>query len=163
MNYQDPNEHNPYGGYHASPPPDNQQPPYRQQQPPYGEQPYGIGDTSMGLTENKAILVSYAFWWVTGLFVFFAEKKNRLVRFHAMQSTLLFGGVTIALFVLGQLNGATLYGLNLLFSLAINLIWLLAGALWLFLLFNAWQGRYYRLPFIGDYAEKLTASIPNGS
>ncbi len=157
MNYQDPNEHNPSEGYSASPPPSK--PPYRQQQPPRGEQPYGMGDTSdtsMGLTENRAILVSYAFWWVTGIFVFFAEKKNRLVRFHAMQSILLFGGASIALFVLSQLDGATFYGLNLLFSLAINLIWLLAGALWLFLLFNAWQGHYCRLPFVGDYAEKLT-------
>ena len=113
-------------------------------------------DTSMGLTENIAVMVSYGFWWISGLIVFFTEKKNRLVRFHAMQSFLAFGGVSILLLVLNQLNSATLYGLDLLFSLAINLVWLLAGALWLFLLFNAWQGRYYKLPFVGDYAEKLT-------
>ena len=156
MNDHNPNEHNPSEGYSASPPPGK--PPYRPGQPPYGEQPYGMGnmsDTSIGLTENRAILLSYAFWWVTGIIVFFIEKKNRLVRFHAMQSTLLFGGACIVLFILNQLNGVSLPVFSLLFSLASQLIWLLAGAVWLFLLFNAWQGHYLRLPFVGDYAEKL--------
>jgi uncharacterized membrane protein len=153
----------PYG--QQQPPYGQQQPPYGQQQPPYGQQqaPYGqqngmgnSNDTSMGMAQNIAVLVSYALWWVTGLIVFFSEKKNRLVRFHAMQSILLFGGVSIVLFVLNQLWLIMPYGIDLLFYYLNDLVGLAAAILWLFLLFNAWQGRYFKLPIVGDYAERFT-------
>ena len=152
MSYQDPNQQNQYGGYSASQPPyGQQQPPYEQQQPPYGQQqPYGMGnssDTSMGLRQNIAVVLSYAFGWLSGLIVFFVEKKNRLVRFHAMQSILLFGTVSVLDIILNWVP---------FLSFLTVILGLAAFVGWIVLLVNAWQGRYFKLPVIGDYAERFT-------
>ena len=41
-----------------------------------------------------AAAISYVFGWATGfIFFLFAEKHNRFVRFHALQSFLFFGGI----------------------------------------------------------------------
>jgi uncharacterized membrane protein len=139
----------PYSQY--QPPYGQQQPPYGQQQPPYGQQvPYGMGnssDTSMGMRQNIAVALSYAFGWLSGLIIFFVEKKNQLVRFHAMQSILLFGGAHIVVLILAQIPfvGVLAYLLDLAVFIG-----------WLILLINAFQGRYFKLPVIGDYAEKFT-------
>lgn len=153
----------PYGGdpYSQQPPYGQQQPPYGQQSPygqqapygqqqsPYGQQVYGTGksdDTSMGLKQHHAVALSYAFVWVSGLIVFLVEKKNQLVRFHAMQSLILFAGGGIVSLILGQLPFLWVLTYPLNFALFIA---------WLILLINAFQGRYFKLPVIGDYAEKF--------
>jgi uncharacterized membrane protein len=138
--------------YSQQPPPyGQQQQPYGQQSP-YGQQPYGTGksdDTSMGMKQNHAVALSYALGWVTGLIVFFVEKKNQLVRFHAMQSIILFGATGILGLILGQLP--VVWVLTFPLDVAVFIIWLI-------LLINAFQGRYFKLPVIGDYAEKFTNS-----
>ena len=47
--------------------------------------------TSMGLDENVAGLLCYVLWWVSGLAIFLLETENKFVRFHAMQSIVVFG------------------------------------------------------------------------
>jgi uncharacterized membrane protein len=101
----------------------------------------------LGLQQTTAGALSYAFWWISGLIVFFTEKKNRLVRFHAMQSILLFGSVSIVNVILGQLGPL---------SFLAGLIWLAALIGWIILLVNAFQGRYFKLPVVGEYAEKFS-------
>ncbi len=104
-------------------------------------------DTSMGMRQNVAVALSYAFGWLSGLIIFFVEKKNQLVRFHAMQSILLFGGAHVVVLILAQIPfvGVLAYLLDLAVFIG-----------WLILLINAFQGRYFKLPVIGDYAEKFT-------
>ena len=43
--------------------------------------------------------------WITGLIFFLAEKENRFVRFHAMQSLITFGGLMALYIVLGIIGG----------------------------------------------------------
>ncbi len=73
------------------------------------------------------------------------EKDNKFVRFHAMQSVVAFVPITIASVVFGFIPvvGGIL---NLLLSL-ISLV------LWLVLMYQAFQGNYFKLPKAGDYAE----------
>jgi zinc ribbon protein len=52
-----------------------------------------------GLDENVAALLSYVLGWLTGL-IFFLIDKRPFVRFHAMQSIILFGGVHLLFMVL---------------------------------------------------------------
>src|SRR5213078_1778870 len=94
-----------YGGY--------QQPGYRPpqggyQQGPYGAPPSGaqspLGPSSMGMQPNVAAGLSYVFGWVTGLIFFLVEKQNRFVRFHAMQSILFFGGLTVINIILNVIG-----------------------------------------------------------
>ena len=49
----------------------------------------------MNIDPKLAMGLSYVGGWVTGLIFFLLEKQNRQVRFHAMQSILFFGGLTV--------------------------------------------------------------------
>jgi uncharacterized membrane protein len=117
--------------------------PYGQQQNPYGQPATGLSTTS--LDPNIAAGLSYVAGWVTGLIFFLIEKQNRLVRFHAMQS-ILFSAVWIVLgIVIGMIP--FLGFLGVLFNLGMFVVWIV-------LLVNAFQGKYFKLPVIGDYAER---------
>jgi uncharacterized membrane protein len=137
-----------YGGY--------QQPAGGYQQGPYGTPPSGtqspLGPTSMGMQPNVEAGLSYVFGWITGLIFFLVEKQNRFVRFHAMQSILFFGGITVIDIVLNIIGNFGFLGvLTFLLSSAVGLIGFVG---WIVLLINGFQGKYFKLPIIGDYAEK---------
>jgi uncharacterized membrane protein len=137
-----------YGGY--------QQPGGGYQQGPYGAPPSGtqspLGPTSMGMQPNVEAGLSYVFGWITGLIFFLVEKQNRFVRFHAMQSILFFGGITVIDIILNVIGNFGFLGLfTFLVSSAVGLIGFVG---WIVLLINGFQGKYFKLPIIGDYAEK---------
>ncbi len=50
--------------------------------------------TNTGLRPNVAAVLSYLLGWVSGLFFLIVERDNEFVRYHAMQSTIIFGAVT---------------------------------------------------------------------
>jgi len=124
--------------------------------------------SSTGLDENIAALLSYIFGWVSGLVFFLIEKDSRLVRFHAMQS-ILFNVVAIVLaialwilwFVLAVAASMASETLGFLVSavlgLAIFLFWigLLIGVV--LCLVKAYQSQFFKLPVIGNFAEKFSA------
>jgi len=130
--------------------------------------PVQAGKSSTGLDENIAALLSYVFGWVSGLIFFLIEKDSRLVRFHAMQSLLfnvLVGVVAIALWIvlfvvfmiLSQISGALATVLSLLSLLiwGVFVLGILAG--FILCLVKAFQGQYFKLPVIGNFAEKFSA------
>jgi len=51
---------------------------------------------------NIAAALSYLVGFVTGVIFLLVEKENKFVRFHAMQSTILFAGI-VAIDILLQL------------------------------------------------------------
>ena len=144
------------GGY-------QQQPGY---QPPYGMPSSAIpnpnGPTSMGMDANVAAGLSYLFSIIGGLIFYFGEKQNRFVRFHAMQS-ILFNAFWIVLFVVFFTVQSILYATVILAPLALVLtcltflLPLAILALWIVLMVYAFQGKYFKLPIIGDYAERYAA------
>ncbi|HJT30182.1 MAG TPA: DUF4870 domain-containing protein, partial [Pyrinomonadaceae bacterium] len=130
--------------------------------------PAQAGKSSTGLDENIAALLSYIFGWVSGLIFFLIEKDSLLVRFHAMQSLLfnvLVGVVAIALwivlFVVFMIAAQLSNALATLLSLVSILVWgvfllaILAG--FILCLVKAFQGQYFKLPVIGNFAEKFSA------
>jgi len=56
-------------------------------------------NTSLGLPENIVAALCYPVGWLSGLFFLLLERKNKFVRFHAMQSILLFMPFALFLFV----------------------------------------------------------------
>lgn len=106
------------------------------------------GKTSTGLQPNIAGLLCYLLWWITGLVFFILEKENKFVRFHAMQSIIVFGAITIIQIILGFIP---VVGLILSY-----IVWLLSVVLWIVLMLKAYQGQMYKLPVAGDIAEKQT-------
>jgi uncharacterized membrane protein len=101
--------------------------------------------TSTGLDANLAAALSYLVGFVSGVLFLVMEKENRFVRFHAMQSTLVFAGI-VALDILLQI-------VPVVGALAVVFVVIPASAtLWLLLMFKAYQGEEFRLPLVGPAA-----------
>ena len=105
-----------------------------------------LGETSTGMQPNMAALLSYLLGWITGLIFYLLEKKNKFVRFHAMQSIVVFGGLAVINIVL-----LVIPVLGVLIGLLLSL---LSIVLWVLLMIKAYQGEYFKLPIAGDIAEK---------
>jgi len=89
---------------------------------------------------------TYLLGFITGIIFLVVEKESKVVRFHAMQSTILFGGIFVLNIVLGFVPVVGwLVGLVLSFA---------AFILWIVLMWKAFQGEMYKLPKIGDLAEE---------
>ena len=104
------------------------------------------GKTSTGMEQNLEGLLCYVLWWVTGIIFLTLEKDNKFVRFHAIQSIVVFGPVTV-LFVIFHYIPVIGWILN----------WVLgifAFILWIVLMVKAYRGQMYKLPVAGDIAEK---------
>lgn len=100
----------------------------------------------LGIKKETAGALTYMLGPITGIF-FLVINKDPFVRFHAAQSTLVFGILLI-------LRWATI----LLFPLpmVINTI---AFILWLILIYKAWQGEKWEVPFIGKISRNLLAKL----
>jgi len=111
-----------------------------------------IGGTSTGLAPNIAGLLCYLAGWISGIIFLVLEQKNRWVRFHAAQSLVVFGTLTIAGLVLGWIP---LVGI--VFASIISF----AGViLWVILMVKAYNGERFELPWAGDVADNIiTASV----
>ncbi|MCM8799738.1 MAG: DUF4870 domain-containing protein [Candidatus Omnitrophica bacterium] len=105
-----------------------------------------LGKTSTGMQANVAGLLSYLLGFITGIIFYVIEKENKFVRFHAMQSTVVFGFLFVLSMVLRfiPILGWTLNILVSIFSLI----------LWIILMIKAYQGESFKLPVAGDIAEK---------
>ena len=104
------------------------------------------GASTTKLKPNVAGLLCYLGFWVTGIIFLFIERRNRLVRFHAMQSIVTFGILTIASALLGWIPLVGVF-----FSVVIGILMFI---LWILLMIKAYQGTMYKLPVAGDLAEK---------
>src|SRR5271163_2687765 len=114
--------------------------------------------TQSGLSENVAGLLCYVLGWITGLIFYFIDKRP-FVRFHAAQSIVVFGGLTIIRIILGVFFGISLFtggvaGFSMGWALyrLVNLVGLI---LWILLMIKAYQGERFRVPVAADLAEKI--------
>jgi uncharacterized membrane protein len=107
--------------------------------------------TSAGMQENLEGLLCYVLGWVTGIIFLIVEKENRFVRFHAVQSIVVFGAITIVDIVIGWIP---IIGWIIALILGIA-----AFILWILLMYKAYQGQMYKLPIAGKIAEQQ--SKPN--
>jgi len=104
------------------------------------------GKSSTGMQANLAALLSYLFGVLTGIIFFVIEKENKFVKFHAMQSILTFG----FLFAIG----IVLTFIPVIGVFAIPVLWIVEIVLWILLMVKAYQGEKFKLPIVGDMAEK---------
>ena len=104
---------------------------------------------STGLDPNVAALLAYLLGLVTGIVFWVIEKDSEFVRFHAVQSTLLFGGLLLL-----NLFGGLIPVVGVIVTIVIGPV---AFALCLFLMLKAFQGERFKLPVVGDMAEERSA------
>jgi len=102
--------------------------------------------TSTGLAANVAGLLCYVLGWISGLVFILIEKENKFVRFHAMQSIVTFGALTIVSIIISFIPF-----IGWILGWLISILGLI---LWIVLMVKAYQGQRYKLPWAGDFAEK---------
>ena len=122
--------------------PNNVQPTQPVNQP---VQPAGQPDNqSHGLKPNIAGALAYVLGFVSGIIIYLISK-DKFAKFHALQSIMFSLAVYVVHYMIGFLPGS--YMLQSLVNLA-SLI------LFIFLVVKAYKGEKYKLPVIGDVAEK---------
>lgn len=159
----------PQGGYYqpgGTGTPNNQPPPYGQDpynqqpyynQPPYNQQQQWLGGqqrsplTSLGLDPRLESALCYALGWISGLILLFVEKQNREVRYHALQSVIVFGALNILTWVLG--------GLWIIGTLLGPFLWFVTIAAWIGLMVTAYVNYPVKIPYVSEYADRYVDRI----
>jgi uncharacterized membrane protein len=140
--------------YQQTPPSYQQQTPYQQQQASYQQQPAAA---QSGLSDNAAGGLAYVTIIPAIIFLIVPPyNRNRFVRFHSWQSIMLAIAwivVEVGLMVLGRIPGVGLVDLFL-----GPLVGLAFFVLWLMVLIQAFTGKMFKLPIVGDLAEKQANS-----
>lgn len=112
-----------------------------------------VGKTSTRPAENVAGMLCYTFGWIGGLIFLLMKKQDKSVRFHARQSVIVFGALTIVESIFIGLEIAIFMPINVI-TLPSFLIFALGFLLWVLLMVKAYQGTRYKLPWAGNLAEK---------
>lgn len=118
----------------------------------------------MAVAGPDKIIAALAYMFLPAIIFLFLEpyKRNRFVRFHCFQAIFL----AVAGIVMGtilKIAAAILFLVPLLGPLIVVLAWIVLGLawfiLWIVLVLKALQGEIFRLPYIGDMAEKQANAI----
>jgi len=130
------------------------------------------GKSALGLDGNLAAALGYPIG-IIAIICLVMEKENRFVKFHALQSILWFAiyiVVIIALMILGVIIGilgvaasaaSSSAGAGVgIIGMLVWLLWLVVFLGWLIMLImaavKAYGGIEYKLPIVGNMAEKWT-------
>lgn len=115
-------------------------------------------ETTVGMAPNVAGLLCYVLSWITGIIFAVIEKKSTFVKFHAWQSIVTFGALTVVQIVLAIIGGIATLTLSLGLALVVHvlsvIVWVITIGLWIALMILAYQGRKWKVPLAGDWAEK---------
>jgi len=101
--------------------------------------------SSLGLSENMTAALAYLLGWVTGLVVYLMEKDNKNLRFHALQSIVFFGLVTVIHILLGGFYYTWML---------VELVNVVALVVWVVCLVKAYQGETFEIPVVADIVKK---------
>lgn len=137
--------------------------------PPGGFSPPGPQKTQvLGLDSNLAGLLCYVhFCCIIGLvasilWLVTEPKENKLLRFHSLQSLLLFGVMIIVWVIFSFLgvglafspSGMAEAAGSMLLSLVYFVVWIVFLLVMIIGMVKAYQGQIWKLPIIGDIADK---------
>ena len=118
------------------------------------------GPTSTGVEPRLSALLSYSAWWVSGLVFLIIEQQHRAVRFHAAQSLVLFGGLSLLIGLLSAGSVGMLVVSAAAFQAArllVYVVWIGAVVLWMVLMLKTLKGETWRVPLASDLADRLVA------
>ncbi len=111
-----------------------------------------VGAPAQGMTDNVAGMLAYLFIPAIVFLVVEPYNKNRFIRFHSFQCLFL---CVVMIAVQIGLSILTIVPFLVLLTLPLHAIVALgAFVLWIVMLLKANQGQMYKLPMIGDLAEK---------
>jgi uncharacterized membrane protein/ribosomal protein L40E len=113
-----------------------------------------------GLPVSYASSLCYLFGFVSGLVMYFVDKRP-VVRFHAVQSTIVFGLLVPGMVALGRFARDALSegsSLLLVYTIAFFALSLAALAIWLLLIVRAFDRKPLSLPVAGKLASWISGS-----
>ena len=135
------------------------------------------GGATTKLPPNKAGFLCYVGFWVTGIIFLIIERKDKLVRFHAMQSLVVFGILNIIWGVANNIAGWGAWGYwrggygypgylvagptyiaaTVIFGIFFAIWWIL----WAILMYRTYHGRLYKVGLfgLGKFAERMLAKL----
>ena len=105
-----------------------------------------LGTTVWGIDPNVAAALAYAIGWVSGVILLVFEP-NKFVRFHALQSIIVFAALSVAWMVAVSVP-------FLGWAVAVFIIPPVSAVLWLLLMYKAYQGERYKVAVAGEMAEQ---------
>ena len=109
-----------------------------------------------GMTDNVAAALCYLLGILTGILFLVLEpyNRNKLIRFHAFQSIFLWC-TWLAVWIVISIFSVALSLLGLFFIPLLHLVVMLGFcAVWIVLMFKAYNNQKWVLPIIGPLAEK---------
>jgi len=126
------------------------------------------GKSALGLDANITALLGYLIW-IVALIALIMEKENKFVRFHTIQSLLYHATIIVVMIVLviigiflgilGMAAGSTGSAIGGILGALVSLVWLviilayLAGLIYAAV--QAYGGKWFKLPIVGNMAEKF--------
>jgi uncharacterized membrane protein len=116
-------------------------------------------ESSTGLTPRVAAVLAYLAGPFSGVLVLLAERTSGLVRFHAWQSVLGLGALGVLVVILLGLAFASLIVSARAFFvlyLVAGLVWASWVVCWVICMVQAFNGRRWKLPIAGEYAERFS-------
>jgi len=125
------------------------------------------GDSTTGLKPNVAGLLCYVGIWVTGIIFLIIEKKNTLVRFHAMQSLVSFGILNIIINIADSVRGWAawtdwrwfFYPQWIMANIVFGVFVAITFVLWIVLMYQTHEGHLVKVPLFGDLALTLLTKL----
>ena len=135
----------------------------------------GKAESSTGMQPNTAGLLCYLGWWITGIIFVVIEKKSRFVKFHAWQSIMTLGILNAVLIILSIIRAVAWasawksvwtgspasLGFWRFTDVIFTIVLILTIVLWIVLMVMAVTGKMWKIPWIGNWAERQASkSIP---
>jgi len=119
--------------------------------------------SSTGLDANIAAALAYI--PIVGLVFLVIEKSSRFVKFHSVQSLIFCAALFVASLGLSivQFIAAMVPVLGWIVSFGLLLVWpvLFIGCFiaWIIAVIKAFQGEWFKFPYIGNIAEQQSANL----
>ncbi len=129
-------------------------PPPSQPAPMPGQMP--ATPSSDGTNKKTYSILSYLLGWITGIIFLFVGKDDPDVKWNAANSIVIFGGLSVLMFVLSFIPVV---------HFVIYPLWLIGFVYWLVFLVQGLQGTGQRLPapvigtYINTYVDQLANSV----
>ncbi len=114
-------------------------------------------ETTTNPQSRPIAALSYLLGFVTGLIFLYLDPydKDDYVRFHARQSIVFSAAIVAASIVVSVFIAVLPRGLGALLSGIWGLICIALAVFWVFLMYKAYSGERYRIPYLADWADGM--------
>jgi uncharacterized membrane protein len=146
-------------------PPPGGQPPYQPPGQPGYPPPGGQYPAAGGVDKKTGAILSYLLGWLTGIIFLFVGKNDPDVKFHAAQSIVFFGGMTIVFWAIRILESILPGFIGILLALISVVLGFYTFIMWIVCLIqaNSNNGARFQIPVVGSfvapYAEQLANAV----